>query len=355
MSAFDIEPFGTDFESEDTLELFDEFAEEARDLFPEYGEEERWSFDPESADLLLASGHCPHCGLPREEFDFEFEAGGNPKLTDIVINPPSSPGNYGRASSFKNPTTTTERCKGGVAKTCPALPGLEDVSQVSGIGFEYIAGWTDKHKKRYPGIIFSKSTGKWIVVEKNRLKKRVRNMLPRAGDALATFIANMKAINMPVEAILTMGSVYCRCISDTTKLSNHSYGDAIDIGGVRFVGGREVLVANSGDAADRKLLHRTNACLRLSFATVIDYHDRKHHWNHFHCDTNIQNGGARRLGVAWPFVRESLGLSPKGGWNKRTKEPANSLKQFAGADAAKDKATLDRTLSRLFMREAVRV
>jgi hypothetical protein len=300
-------------------------------------------------EFELESGHCPHCGLPREEFDFEFEAGDDLQLTDIVVNPPSSPGRYGKASSFKNPTTTTKYCTGGVAKTCPTLPGLEDVSQVSGVGFDYIGGWTDKHNQEFPGII--KSPSKWIVVEKNRRKNRVHQMLPRAGDGLATFIANMKAINMPVEAILTMGSIYCRCIKDTTNLSNHSYGDAIDIGGLRFVGGQEVLVANSGNAADRKLLHRANACLRLSFATVIDYHE-KGHWNHFHCDTNILNGGARRWSVAWSFVRESLGLSPKGGWNKQT---ANALRQFAGADAVKDRPALDRTLSKLFMREASRV
>lgn len=301
-------------------------------------------FEEEEMPFELESGQCPHCGLPREEF--ELEVGGNLQLTDIVINRPVRPGSHGKASRFKNPTTTTDRCTGGVAKTCPTLPGLEEVSQVSGIGFEYIAGW-DQH----PGMIKTKS-GKWIVIEKNRLKNRVQKMLPRAGDGLVTFIANMKAINLPVEAILTMGSLYCRCISNTTILSNHSYGDAVDIGGLRFVGGREVLVANSGDAADREPLHRANACLRLSFATVLDYHDNKRHWDHFHCDTNIQNGGERRWDVAWPFVRESLGLSPKGGWDKTT---ANSLKQFAGADAVKDKPTLDRTLSRLFIREAARV
>lgn len=299
--------------------------------------------------LEFESGHCPSCGLPSEEM--EFEVSGNPQLMDIILNPPSKSGSYGKPSKFKNPTTTTDRCKGGVALTCPTLPGLEAVSQVSGIGFEYIAGWTDRNKKTHPGIIFSKSAGKWIVVEKNRLKNRVSHMLPRTGDGLATFLANMKAINLPVEAILTMGSLYCRCISNTTTLSNHSHGDAIDIGGLRFVGGREVLVANSGDASDRKLLHRVNACLRLSFATVLDYHDKKRHWDHFHCDTNIPNGGERRSGVAWPFVRESLGLPLTGGFDKKL---ANSLKQFAGADAVKDKATLNRTLNKLFIREATR-
>lgn len=284
---------------------------------------------------------------PLSEF-FEEETPFALELSDILINPVSSPGTYGKASTFRNPTTTTERC-GGVSMTCPTLPGLEEVAQVSGIGFDYIGGWSTNNKK-FPGIMKTPS-GKYIVVEKNRKKNRVHKLLPRASDGLATFIANMKAINLPLEAILTMGSIYCRCISNTRTLSNHSYGDAIDIGGLRFVGGQEVLVANSGDAADRKLLHRANACLRLSFATVLDYHDQKRHWNHFHCDTNILNRGERRWDVAWPFVRESLGLSPKGGWSKAT---ADALRKFAGADAVKDKPTLNRTLSKLFMREANR-
>ena len=280
-----------------------------------------------------------------EETPFELE------LSDILINPPSRPGSYGKPSTFKNPTTTTKRCKGGVPMTCPTLPGLEEVAQVSGVGFDYIGGFPDKDGKKFPGIIKDQS-GKYIVVEKNRRRNRVHKLLPRASDGLATFIANMKEINLPLEMILTMGSINCRCINKTTRLSNHSYGDAIDIGGLRFVGGKEVLVANFGDAADRKLLHRANACLRLSFATVLDYHDLKRHWNHFHCDTNILHGGQRNWGVAWSFVRESLGLSPRGGWNKET---ASALKQFAGADAVKDKPTLNRTLSKLFMREANRV
>lgn len=283
---------------------------------------------------------------------FGFGQNGNAQLKDIVINPPSRPGSYGKPSRSTKQTMdpTRHRCSDGVARPCPDLPGLEEVLQVSGIGFEYIGGFT-KNGKEQPGIIFSTSQGKWIVVEKNRLKPRVQKMLPRTGDGLANFLASMKAINLPVEAILTMGSLNCRCISGTTTLSNHSFGDAIDIGGLRFVGGREVLARNSGDPSDRKLLHRVNACLRLSFATVLDYHDLKRHKDHFHCDTNIQNRGERRWSVAWPFVRESLGLPTHGKFDKPL---ANALRQFAGADAVKDRPNLDRTLSKLFMREAMR-
>lgn len=54
MSAykFDIEPFETDFEFEDTLESFDEFAEEAQDSFAENSEQENWPLDPKLTDRL---------------------------------------------------------------------------------------------------------------------------------------------------------------------------------------------------------------------------------------------------------------------------------------------------------------
>src|SRR5688500_1407565 len=111
----------------------------------------------EEIPFEMESGHCRHCGLPREGFEFGSDLGANLELMDIVINPPTSPGAHGKPSSFRNPRTTTDRCTGGVAKTCPTLPGLVEVAQVSGVGFEYIAGWSQP-----PGLIKSRS-GKWIV------------------------------------------------------------------------------------------------------------------------------------------------------------------------------------------------
>ncbi|MGH8773513.1 MAG: hypothetical protein ACREV2_20410, partial [Burkholderiales bacterium] len=54
MSAykFDIEPFETDFEFEDTLESLDEFAEEVQDSFAENSEQENWPLDPKLTDRL---------------------------------------------------------------------------------------------------------------------------------------------------------------------------------------------------------------------------------------------------------------------------------------------------------------
>jgi hypothetical protein len=112
----------------------------------------------------------------------------------------------------------------------------------------------------------------------------------------------MTRFGMPIEAILTTGSLLCRCSFDsrgrqTNNLSNHSRGEAVDISGVRWQppGGRsrgpgdppgrlrETIVHNFGDPGELGLLRRIDACLRLSFPNVIDYH-RRDHRDHFHCD-----------------------------------------------------------------------
>ncbi|HEX9943119.1 MAG TPA: hypothetical protein VGG03_13955, partial [Thermoanaerobaculia bacterium] len=56
----------------------------------------------------------------------------------------------------------------------------------------------------------------------------------------------------------------------------------------------------------RALLRRLNACLRLSFATVIDYH-RSDHRDHFHCDTNQGRGRITKGATTLRFVQEALG------------------------------------------------
>jgi hypothetical protein len=324
--------------------MFDDL-EDLEDLFEDDSEAEDELFGEDSdelGDVELGAGTCPHCGLPREELEASPTGG----LVDVVTSLPTGKRRYGPASSYRNPTFATDRCTQPGSLRCPDLTGIEQVSNVNGVPFEYIGGSNKK-----PGISFNRTTKRWSVVERNRQRGRKQKMMPRVGDALAAFLANMNSVGLPVQAILTMGSVYCRCISKTNTLSNHSYGDAIDIGGFRLTNGTEVLVANHKQAADLALLHRANACLRLSFATVLDYYEKRH-WNHFHCDTN--QGRSRRLSLAWWFVRKSLGL-PVHGKPRWSKQVASALVQFAGSpNAAKDPATLNATLSQLFMREAAR-
>jgi hypothetical protein len=140
-------------------------------------------------------------------------------------------------------------------------------------------------------------------------------MVPRAITALEAFVRNARSFGLPFATILTLGSLYCRCIrgSNPPALSNHSFGDAIDVAGVRWVatGGpasrvRETIVHNFKDREQRALLLRLNACLRLSFATVIDYH-RADHQDHFHCDTNQGRGRLTRGPANLRFVQEALG------------------------------------------------
>ena len=61
------------------------------------------------------------------------------------------------------------------------------------------------------------------------------------------------------------------------------------------------------NTADREALRRINACLRLSFATVYDYH-RPDHRDHFHCDMNRGKGRVPLSRDSLRFTQEALSL-----------------------------------------------
>jgi hypothetical protein len=164
------------------------------------------------------------------------------------------------------------------------------VRNIEGIGFEHV-------KK----VGRDRATGLCVVTSRDtEVELRI---VPRSIDALAMFLRNMARFGMPVEALLTIGAVLCRCSCTskaelTNNLSNHARGEAVDIVGVRWrqpASGRrapgdppgrlrETIVHNfDEDPGELGLLRRIDACLRLSFPNVIDYH-RKDHQNHFHCD-----------------------------------------------------------------------
>ena len=96
-------------------------------------------------------------------------------------------------------------------------------------------------------------------------------------------------------------------------MSNHSYGEAIDVAGVRWkspqsfsrVGDTVVRPTNLYDSEQTRLFRRMDACLRLSFPNVIDYHDSNHR-DHFHCDLN--RGGSANPRATIRFAQEMLGL-----------------------------------------------
>ena len=195
--------------------------------------------------------------------------------------------------------TARDRCSS--PRPCPAIPDLRCVTRVAGIPFHYVAG-----------VGRDAATGLRRVTK--RQEGRTQRMVPRAIAAVEAFVHNARRFGLPFDVILTMGSLYCRCIrgSNPPALSNHSFGDAIDVAGGRWAARgpvsrvRETIVHNFRDPQQHALLRRLDACLRLSFATVIDYH-RADHQDHFHCDTNQGRGRITRGSANLRFVQEALG------------------------------------------------
>ncbi len=228
------------------------------------------------------------------------------------------PGLIGKACP-SDEKKTSKKCKKGVTKTCPAIPDLLCVCSIKGVRLEYVAK---------TGYIKLNSKSKLYEVVRTD-PNRIHLFKPQVGAQLSKFLANMVRFGMPVQAILTMGTTYCRCKKNSASLSNHSFGDAIDIAGVRWArpGGppsalRATIIHNYNrhDSRERVLIRRINACLRLSFATVLDYnYTPRPHKNHFHCDLNYRNGKfggreiptcspTRKSASTWYFVQEALSL-----------------------------------------------
>jgi peptidoglycan hydrolase-like protein with peptidoglycan-binding domain len=216
---------------------------------------------------------------------------------------PSGGGAVGEQICPEPAKLARDRCLHPGKQGCPAIPNLLCVREIEGTPFEY-PEWRQIQKEPRTGLY----------VIKDRQRNRLQRFIPSVRDALRSFIRNMQRFGMPIEAIITGGSLYCRCITNTDTLSNHSFGDAIDIVGLRWsaVGGpasrlAETIVHNYQDGGERALLRRINACLRLSFATVIDYH-RSDHRDHFHCDMNRGRPRSAKGGSTVVFVQEALNV-----------------------------------------------
>jgi len=256
---------------------------------------------------------------------------------------PSTPAGP-RPCPVMSPGAATDRCLTPGKLMCPAIPTLLCVSNVAGIRFEY--------PTRY-----EKTTDHVYVVRARR--SVTQRFAPSVGTALANFVARLADIGMSIEAILTAGSHYCRCITGTDILSNHSFGDAIDVVGVRWrgLGGtRETIAHSFRDPGERQILRRINACLRLCFATVIDYH-RADHRDHFHCDMNRGGGriatGATTIVFAQEALNHVLGLTlPDTG--RLDAATIAALSRFSGRSSTelRNNTILNRVLDELFRRAA---
>ena len=125
-------------------------------------------------------------------------------------------------------------------------------------------------------------------------------MLPALDQWIAETVqpAAMARFGQPVTMVQTMGSYGCRSINHQAgaQLSEHAFGNALDIGGFRLADGREVNVQHGwrGDPADSAFLHDVHAGACSVFTTVLGPGSDAHHYNHIHAD--LAHHGANSAG-----------------------------------------------------------
>ncbi len=110
--------------------------------------------------------------------------------------------------------------------------------------------------------------------------------------------AAYRAFGEPVVAIRQIASYGCRGRNGSRRgpLSEHSFGNALDVAGFRLASGREVTVLQGwwrGSPRDRAFLQMVFAGACAEFYTVLGPGSDVHHSNHFHLDllrTNARGG-----------------------------------------------------------------
>ncbi len=102
----------------------------------------------------------------------------------------------------------------------------------------------------------------------------------------------------PIVRINSMGSYSCRGINNMSgaNLSEHSFGNAIDIGGFVLASGRELNIMkgfNGADEQERAFLHEAHAGACSYFTTVLGPGYNIFHYNHFHVDLAMHGSTSR--------------------------------------------------------------
>ena len=115
----------------------------------------------------------------------------------------------------------------------------------------------------------------------------------------------------PVVQIDTMGSYSCRGMNGQmgAKISEHAFGNALDIGGFRLADGRRITVVHDwtrGDEQTQAFLRDVHAGACSSFTTVLGPGANVFHYNHIHVDLAMHGNsstGPRR--ICKPLPQES--------------------------------------------------
>ena len=82
------------------------------------------------------------------------------------------------------------------------------------------------------------------------------------------------------------------------KISEHAFGNALDIAGFRLADGRRITVVHDwtrGEAQDQAFLRDVHAGACTSFTTVLGPGYNAFHYNHIHVDLAMHGGGSRGL------------------------------------------------------------
>lgn len=101
-----------------------------------------------------------------------------------------------------------------------------------------------------------------------------------------------------VAQIDTMGAYSCRGMNGQAgaKISEHAFGNALDVGGFRLADGRRITVVHDwtrGDDQTQAFLRDVHAGACESFTTVLGPGSNAFHYNHIHVDLATHGAGGR--------------------------------------------------------------
>ena len=116
----------------------------------------------------------------------------------------------------------------------------------------------------------------------------------------------------PVAQVDSMGSYNCRGMNNQigARLSEHSFGNALDIGGFRLADGRQITLVHDwtrGDPQTQAFLRDVHNGACGHFATVLSPGSNPFHYNHIHVDLamhGMTSTGPRRVCKPAPQLTE---------------------------------------------------
>lgn len=115
-----------------------------------------------------------------------------------------------------------------------------------------------------------------------------------AANLTAEVIAPAAKSTFGVELVaIANGSAYvCRPRNGTTRLSEHAFGNALDIGSFSLAGGRTITVTTASDPKEADFLARIRMIACGTFKTVLGPGTDADHAQHFHFDLAHRRSGA---------------------------------------------------------------